>query len=249
MPSKRLLNAITTPARIATLLERGRGQRPLLAMVIQRTRIGLAMIWSPDTLEDVEPLSDIIVPNRRIPQENLTSLAYTIRSNDVSGLLVNWPLQSYSGKMGGPCGRVLFTLEAMLDDTATTTTVSTRSSSSRPLLSANRPLAFWTPKAVPPGSTFHSPEAEEDDWGRSVVYSRACNNKTVHRASKEQYAFDETAKATDLWDHFWQSHWPDRHKRCDNQRRLNPSSNGPCNLVKDWRDATPSFLAAQAVLG
>lgn len=255
MPSKRLLNAITTPARLATLLERGKGQRPLLAMVIQRTRIGLAMVWSPHSDEDVEPLPDVLVPNRRIAPENLSSLAYTMRSNDVCGVLVNWPVQSYSGKMGGPCGRVLFTLESMLGEEPASTTSSHARSTTRPLLCANRPVALWTPppppQSVPPGSSSPPPlEAhQEDSWGRSVVYSQA-SNKTVHRASKEQYAFDETEQATDLWDDFWKTNWPDWHKRCHNQRRLNTSSVGQCNLIKDWRETTaPTYLATQAVLG
>lgn len=299
-----LMKAITTPARVASLLEASRGRRPLLALEIQRHRIGMAMVWSPlGGEDDVEWLPDLVVETTTSPpsltgtgtkdeqshkqktnrttntaggpskrrgispppaerrrrtrsatstsslQEQLTS---TILSHDVCGLVVGWPVQKDSGKMGGPCGRVLYTLESMMmmDEVqrnttpAATRTSSTRSASSRSsrsnsynstrtgtaapcssllLSSSHRPLCFWTPPSVLEEAA--SSGTTEDEWGRCAAYGRkAPMNKTLHLSSREQYAFDENAQAIDLWEDFWKSHWPELY----NKRERRDSSSSCC---------------------
>jgi hypothetical protein len=256
MASKALLKAITSPGRVASLLEKSKGGRPLLALEIQRHRIGMAVIWSPlGYEEDVEWLPDIPLSlrdtpfnnnnktpassssssSRRIPQESLRELASTIQSHDVCGLIVGWPVQKDTGRMGAPCGRVLYTLESILD-----------ASERCPMLSSHRPLCFWTPQTA---LLVASASPPEDEWGRCASYGEA-SSKALHLASKEQYAFDKTAQATDLWEDFWMTHWPELYKRSKlktNSGSLSTSSYGN-NLVSDWRDTPAACLTSQVAI-
>jgi len=92
--------------------------------------------------------------------------------------------------MGASCGRVLHTLEELVDGSPNSSFVT-----------PNRPLCLWNESP-----THQEPE---DTWGRSVAYCKT-SNKTLHKASEEQYNNeDETKRAADVWNAFCESQWPD----------------------------------------
>jgi hypothetical protein len=279
-----LLQAITTPNRISRIVN----VRPILALEIQRNSIDMAFIsglgghpddsvhvmdrleWKTSPTEitttSSSTSSSLHRPSpRRIPDVILHELSERIQQQqeNVGGLIVGWPLQRETGKLGGPCGRVLFTLESLLEQHPRT-------------ISLHRPLCLW-PRTTTTATTTASTAAtsastssstqsppqhllEEDAWGRCASYGRTVpHHRHLHLASKEQYAFDETHMAKDLWQDFFQVHWPDLHRRrLQQQEQLllhqkqqqqllqqqEQSSSStwrrpPCvnNLVTDWRGA------------
>ena len=156
---------------------------------------------------------------------------------------MGWPLQRDTGKVGAPCGRVLYTLESMMqhqDHQQEQQQCST-------LFSSHRPFCFWTPAALSASSSLPLVAELEDTWGRCTAYGVAApSSKTTHLASREQYVFDETAQATDLWYDFWKTHWPERHRR-RTATITSSGGNNHCNLVADWKDSS-AYLPTQVAL-
>lgn len=225
-----LLRAVTTPNRICRIVN----VRPILALEIQRHSIDMALISGlaghPDDSVHVwdrlewKPSSSI----RKIPDSILHELSERIQQQQqqeqqqeqqqqecIGGIIVGWPIQRDTGKLGAPCGRVLFTLESLLEQHPRA-------------ISLHRPLCFWPRTTISPttatascdgSTTASSPESpqyllEEDAWGRCASYGRTVpHHRHLHQASKEQYAFDETLTAKDLWQDFFQVHWPALHRR------------------------------------
>lgn len=218
-----------------------------MALEIQRDRIGMAVIWSALTEEDLDVLPDIPIESRRIPESCVEELSAHVYDNGIQGFLVNWPTVPESGGLGAQCGRVLYTLESILAQQQNMPCQSR-------ILSSKRPICFWEPSAAPQTPTLGEPTITScgvvgvdrgDVWGRCSSYANT-SNKTRHLASIEQYAFDETREAEHIWEDFWRAHWPEQYQR--NQRRKvlqKNSANSTCgnNLISDWRDA-PAYLSA-----
>jgi len=251
MVSKALLQAVTTPNRICRMLNVRpilalEIQRHSIDMALIT---GLAnqedSVQVLDRLEWKTPNS-LVIPSattssspintpskkRKVPTPILQELSERIRyygqgqqqgMENIGGVIVGWPIQRDTGKWGGPCGRVLYTLEALIEQHPGT-------------ISLHRPLSFWarmTPTNhnddgsdghhVATGSTSIHPHSEEDKWGRCPSYGRRTPPPMhIHRASKEQYAFDESLTAKDLWQNFFQFHWPELHRRRQQQQNQRP---------------------------
>jgi hypothetical protein len=122
---------------------------------------------------------------KKVPTEAKQRLARLVKDYKVCGFVVSWPLQKDTGRMGASCGRTLYTLEQLLEDTS--------------IINSNRPLCLWDSQHVQP--------TEVDEFGRSPVFART-STKTQHVASKEQYHQDEDIVATQVWDDFCQKYWP-----------------------------------------
>jgi hypothetical protein len=90
--------------------------------------------------------------------------------------------------MGAPCGRVIHTLEDLIEDADSNT-----------IITSKRPLVLW--------DGVHATQEKEDEWGRCTAYSRT-STKSIHRASEEQYYQDENIVAAQVWDDFVHTHWP-----------------------------------------
>jgi RNase H-fold protein (predicted Holliday junction resolvase) len=192
MSSKALLKVLTTPSKIASALDWKKLNGSVLSLDIHKDRIGLAIASHPSFGEKPTSLEDIPLGKRgHVTRECKERLAALAKDYRVCGVVVSWPLQPDTGRMGASCGRVLHTLDDLLEDSSLCNT-------------STRPLCLWDGD--------HSLPDPEDRWGRSEAYSRT-SSKTVHRASVEQYNHDENIVAANVWEDFCRSHWPDLYEQ------------------------------------
>lgn len=200
MSSKALLKVLTTPSKIASALDWKKLNGSVLSLDIHKDRIGLAVASHPSFGEASKALADIPLGNKRngprITPECKERLATLARNYRVCGIVVSWPLQHDTGRMGASCGRVLHTLDELLAENDSSTSTS--------LCTPSRPLCLWDGD--------HSLPEAEDQWGRCTAYSRT-SEKTVHKASEEQYNQDEKIVAANVWDDFCRSHWPELYQQ------------------------------------
>lgn len=161
-----------------------------------------------------------------------TRLLEICQEYNVCGMVVAWPLQHDTGKMGAACGRVLYTLErlfvppvAKLQNEDGTGDGFNNSSSTqneeeeqemRALVSKLPPMCLWDPQHFqelqhqnPP----KDPEQVVDSFGRCPAYAKAPPDKdAVYLASHEQYYHDESMVAAQVWQDFSRVHWPHLYK-------------------------------------
>jgi hypothetical protein len=257
---KALLKALTSPAKVARLLDKHGG--PILSLNILRQRIRMALVYHPSC--DSEPLESISTVahqdqegqggrsgrrRRTIPRDCTEQLAQVVDEHEVSAFLVAWPLQRDTGKLGASCGRVLYTLESMISQQQ----LQQQSfSNENTLFTPSRPVCLWDSHSV-------DEQLFEDDWGRCASYGRpppplsTKNNSMMqqHLASEEQYVTDESITAADVWKDFCRAHWLELYQRKERRRKATEAgASSSCNnLISDWR-AAPSYVqAAAAVLG
>ena len=190
MSSKSLLKVLAAPAKVASSLDWRKLNGSVLSLNIHKDRIGVAIASHPSFGEQPTTLPDIPLAGKgRVTTEIKERLAALAKDRRVCGMVVAWPIQRDTGRLGAPCGRVLHTLEQLVQDSN--------------LCTASRPLCLWDGN--------HSVPAYEDNWGRSPAYSQT-SDKKEHRASLEQYNQDETVVAAKVWDDFCRSHWPELYQ-------------------------------------
>ncbi|CAB9513744.1 expressed unknown protein [Seminavis robusta] len=206
-PSARLLKFLKQPAQIANALDWKKQTKTIASLHIGRHHIGVAIAHHPSLGEDVSILHPVNLDlvtrtetNRSaVDPASVDRLERICHKHNVGGFLVCWPLQK-EGRAGASCGKVLHTLESLVEDTDSVFTPS-------------RPICLWVG-----GEGEDSAEAaatreayEEDEWGRAAAYSRCCYDKTIYLASKENYCFlkgsSEFAAVTS--DAFARQFWPD----------------------------------------
>jgi hypothetical protein len=257
---KALLKALTSPAKVASLLDKHEG--PILSLNILRQRIRMALVYHPSC--DSEPLESISTvvdqepegqggrsgrQRRTIPRDCTEHLAQVVEEHAISAFLVAWPLQRDTGKLGASCGRVLYTLESMISQQQLLQQQQQSYSNENTLFTPSRPVCLWDSHSV-------DEQLFEDDWGRCVSYGRPPpplstekNSMMQHLASKEQYATDESVMAADVWKDFCRVHWPVLYQRKERRRKTTEAGASSCNnLISDWR-AAPSYVQAAAILG
>jgi RNase H-fold protein (predicted Holliday junction resolvase) len=204
--SKLLQKCLAKPCQLAQSLDWKKATgSTLLALDIHADRIGLARCDHPLGLGGLERKSDAsstsdsscfplesipLCPKKKtISPENKQRLADLVKEYKVCGFVVSWPLEPDTGKLGAACGRTLFALDQLLEDSST--------------FSPNRPLCLWDSK--------HTQPTQVDNFGRSAVFART-SSKTEHVASKEQYHSDEGIVASQVWQDFCQQYWPETMK-------------------------------------
>ena len=131
--------------------------------------------------------------------------------------MISWPILKDTGLMGASCGRTLFAIEELLQQSQSShqspQSLSESESvenqqqqqqhttnNSNSVFTVNRPICLW--------DSIHEEQPKADIFGRSSVYSRT-STKTEHCASKEQYHQDESIVATKVWEDFVKTNWPD----------------------------------------
>lgn len=190
MSSAKLMKVLETPSKkIASALDWKKvSGASVLSLDIHKDRIGLALAAHPSHGTEACTFEPIRLPKKgkRMTSECKARLADIVREHKVCGVVVSWPLQRDTGKMGASCGRVLHTLEHLLDDTNN-------------IITPSRPMCLWN--GVP------SEHAKEDEFGRCATYART-SDKAIHVASEEQYNQDENVVAAQVWDDFCRVHWP-----------------------------------------
>jgi RNase H-fold protein (predicted Holliday junction resolvase) len=120
---------------------------------------------------------------------------------DVCGFVVSWPVQK-EGRCGAQCGRVLHTLDQIVQADG--------SSNSSSMFNHSRPVCLW--------DSNHIQAWREDEWGRSATYAARTStctssnsNKTIHYASVEQYQ-DDGAIAAEIAADYMRHFFPEQHQ-------------------------------------
>lgn len=187
--SNKLLRFLVSPSKLATALDWKRASGTVLSLDIHKDRIGMAIASHPAFEEEAHTLAPIRLSSRgRVPDVGKEQLLKLVTEYRVCGIVVSWPVQQDTGRMGAPCGRVIHTLEDLIEDADSNT-----------IITSKRPLVLW--------DGVHATQEKEDEWGRCTAYSRT-STKRIHRASEEQYYQDENIVAAQVWDDFVHAHWP-----------------------------------------
>ena len=273
--SRAILNVLTTPSKIASKLDWKRVGGCVLSLDIKKDRIGLAVASHPSSPSSLSGLpssstyrsssssSSYLSPcssattlqsiklgrKGRISNNSRQELANVIKQYQVCGVVVTWPLQRDTGKMGAACGRVLYTLEnLLLDDNNVPTNI----------LTPNRPFCLWDGRQMvkrkeddDDGYDDNENELREDGFGRSVAYSRVpSKSKTIHIASEEQeqrqQQQQQQQQAAQVWDDFFKTHWPDLHRQRERQkfvaaRTTTKEQRSTSYFQENWED-TSSYV-------
>jgi hypothetical protein len=199
----------------------------------------MAVACHPSQESDVSTLKSLPIANKRgeVDRATLKQLSKIVKDHNVCGVLVSWPLQEGTGKMGAACGRVLHTLEDLLLKQQQLQTDSDSSSSSAPVITPTRPICFWNYNHVETESA--------DEWGRNSSYavSEKCpSDSSVHLASKEQYYQDENVAAAQVWNDFSRVHWPalyekNQKKQClPSKSRNSNTDDASWSKEENWND-------------
>lgn len=197
-PSARLLQLLKPPTQLADALDWKKQSKTVATLHIGRDRIGVAVASHPDfgEVKLLPPLHLELVTRegnlRALAPSCVEALETLCDAHKVGSFLVWWPLQR-EGRPGARCGKVLHTLESLIAE-------------SDKVLTPRRPISLWTGDM---DKDQHEQYAE-DEWGRSSVYSRCSYDKTIHRASVEQYCHPRgsSASAVETWDEFCKQYWP-----------------------------------------
>ena len=204
--SSRLHQVLTTPSTVASALDwkKLHHDGTVLTLTIHSNRISAAIASHPALTSTTRALPDIPMGRRAtVTDETKERLHEYLKDHRMCGVVVAWPIQTDTGRMGAACGRVLHTLDQLLLDT----TAPSLSSSS---LLQQRPICLWDA-----GDHSHTPPPP-DEWGRTSAFVGKTTTTTttttttrIHRASLEQYHTDEALTPLQVWDHFCQAHWPE----------------------------------------
>jgi hypothetical protein len=208
---------LTAPSKIAQTLDWKKHSASVLNVMISKEKIDLAVALHPACQQEefddgsstlasshslsIRILQPIHLPsrianhNRLLVDEKVPhSFISAINDYNVCGILVGWPVER-EGWCGAPCGRVLNTLDQLVQSPSV---ASTR------LFANNRPIALYDMDH----HTF-----DEDAWGRSSCYTELCHDQ-VHICSEEQSYNDfisshnTAAPLITLWSDFCKMYWP-----------------------------------------
>jgi len=120
-----LLRKLSKPSKVASILDWNKAfDNTVLSLNFHKNRVGIAVASHPSLgipCIELEPLRfDSINGNRKniagsIDRHCLERFSDIIEGYKVCGVVVNWPLQSDTGRMGAACGRVIFALEQLVE--------------------------------------------------------------------------------------------------------------------------------------
>mmetsp|Transcript_23321 Transcript_23321/g.55294 ORF Transcript_23321/g.55294 Transcript_23321/m.55294 type:complete len:323 (-) Transcript_23321:214-1182(-) len=249
MNGQTLLSKLVPPSKLASNLNWNKGSgASVLTVNIHTDRIGLRVGYHPSSCKPSESLDDLPLLKKKRSGSNQSSsssssismkekkigggkltgsthqqLSDIIQSYNVCGLVVNWPVQNDTGRLGYAAGRVLWTLEQLVHDKKL----------------ENRPVCLWDGQHT----TLETESTQTDRWGRNPklghsmtepppppaasaststsggatqVSTAADENTTmIHSASVEQYCEDEKIVAKQVWEDFVKTQWPDMYQQCE----------------------------------
>lgn len=208
--SSRLHQVLTTPSTVASALDwkKLHHDGTVLTLTIHSNRISVAIACHPALTSTTRALPDIPMGRRAtVTDETKERLHEYLKDHRMCGVVVAWPIQTDTGRMGAACGRVLHTLDQLLLDSS-----SLLSSSSSSSHRQQRPICLWDA-----GDHSHT-SPPPDEWGRTSAFvgkttttptTTTTTTTRIHRASLEQYHTDEALTALQVWYHFCQAHWPE----------------------------------------
>jgi len=191
--SRRTLSQIlTAPGKVAHALDWRKGSGgSILSMSIGKGAIDIAVSYHPECQEVTQVMPSIPITTHVVNEANFLcpevadEVSGILHDWKICGLVVSWPVQK-EGWCGAACGRVLFTLDQLLNSPA-----------GSGITDSGRKVCLW--------NNSHK-DFSEDQFGRTSLYSLT-SDKRVHYASEEQYQSSETV-AAEVWDDFCRTHWP-----------------------------------------
>lgn len=208
MATSKLSKVLAAPSKIASALDWRKINGSVLSLNIHQDRIGLAIASHPSLGDQASSFQDIPLAKKgRVTEDCKQQLASIVKDYRVCGVVVSWPVQTDTGRIGAACGRVLHTLEGLLDESD--------------LCTPSRPLCLW--------DGVRASTETEDEWGRSKAYTQIPINdkgdvKAEHHASVEQYHQDENMVAAAVWDDFCKVHWPELYQTPSTTKTANSVS-------------------------
>lgn len=167
-----LAKCITSPQRIARIIEWNKHTGSLLCLDIGGKQIGVAVAAHSSEDNLIYPKNPIeYIKNENgskefnTNQEIFHQIETIIQKHRVCAMVVGWPTQP-NGRVGKCCGRVFNFLDSFAQG-------------SKPLLSKERPFVLWE-EEIRGSSNF------VDKWGRSEVFSRipSGHNKVYNSSTK-----------------------------------------------------------------
>jgi RNase H-fold protein (predicted Holliday junction resolvase) len=201
--TKNLLNFLAPPSRLASNFDwKQKTAAKVLAIDIGADKIGLAVAPHPSSNRPIRTLRPLELKrhtqdNRKVLSEQcVNTMAAIVKEHNICALLVSWPVQNEGGRCGKPCGQVLHTLDNLL-------------SKSNTIVTKSRPVCLWDDR--------HVKITASDSFGRDPLFGRctASKEKTIHRASQEQYKHHDcsSAVAAQVWLDFCQTYWPEQMEK------------------------------------
>ena len=188
---------IRHPSKIASALDWKKASGAILALDVGADRIGVAVSSHPAYGDAPLPLEPVPLHletrnNKRVLSPVVAKqLQEIVKKYNVSSFVVSWPVQK-EGRCGAPCGKVLHTLDSLVESTSN-------------LITDKRPFCLWDDQ--------HN-QAPEDEWGRNPLYGEPCTTKTVHKASEEQYQHPTSSVlAAQVMEDFMRHQWPEIYEQ------------------------------------
>ncbi|CAB9512818.1 expressed unknown protein [Seminavis robusta] len=189
------------PTKIASALDWKKASGAILALDVGADRIGLAVASHPAHGDSPIPLEPVTIhlettsDNKRVLSPAVASqLKEIVSTYNVSSFVVSWPVQK-EGRCGAPCGKVLHTLDSLVE--------------SSNVITDKRPFCLWDE---------HHQQPHEDEWGRNPIYGEPCLDKTLHKASEEQYHHESSSNvAVAVMDDFMKTQWPEIYQQREEQ--------------------------------
>jgi hypothetical protein len=206
----RLMKQLSNPGKVASTLDWKKfSGSTLLSLNIHRDRIGIAIASHPSLGKKCYELDPLRFGDDHITidQNCLDRFQKIMDEYKVCGIVVSWPLQHETGKMGAACGRVLYALEEILDKSG---------ENNNNVLSTSRPLCLWDSGHIIP-KLREDPKLHVDTFGRCPSYGNT-TDKREYRASEEQYHEDELTVVCQVWDDFCHEHWPELHQSVEAEK-------------------------------
>lgn len=229
-----LITKLSKPSKVASTLEwKKLHGSTVLALNFHRNRVGIAVASHPSSGQPVTELEPLQFSQNLIAIDNdcLERFSNIIDDYKVCAVVVSWPLQHDTGRMGAACGRVIYALEQLWQQANSNTNNNSSDQNDTNKQRNNvlsRPFCLWDSDHVVP-KQHQDPAKRVDAFGRCASYG-TYNNKEEdddsadtqedgpqarrrqrqdYFASKERYHIDEMTVVVGVWNDFCKEHWPE----------------------------------------
>jgi RNase H-fold protein (predicted Holliday junction resolvase) len=237
MMMNQLITKLSKPSHVASILDwKKLHGSTVLSLNFHQNRVGIAVASHPSTGQPVTELEPLNFAKNHIAidQQCLERFSNIIDEHKVCAVVVSWPLQHDTGRMGAACGRVIYALEQLWQQ------ANSSSSNNNHVLS--RPFCLWDSDHVIPkqrqdpakrvdafgrcasyGTHAHAPQHHQqhqqqqkenensngDPTGSTLYQQHDAKRRQEYFARKERYHEDEMTVVCSVWNDFCKEHWPE----------------------------------------